>query len=818
MTDTKHRPLSGLRVLDFGHYLAAPMAGLLLADQGAEVIRVERPHAPEWDASTQATLARGKRKVVVDLKDPARRQEMLALARDCDVVLENFRPGVMDRLGLGFEALRAVNPALIYVSMPAYGRHDARAAQPAWDSTISAACGLFTDLSIGGTALNLPPTFTPLPLPSVYAGLWGASATLAALYARTARGVGERVEVSLMDAAMSAAAGVIFQVVDQPARYNAPPVSRWFLDRLNLQGLPMALAARLHRAVGGLMPPLFRNYACRDGEVLFLCAIDNANHVEKLLDAMNLRAPAERLGFVFGNVLDTRASRNNINAYRGASKRWKQLKGLLDERFATASATEWAERLALAGVPAVRQHSLQEWAEHPVMHAMAVLVRAADGSGRVEPGPLADLEGDRVSTQAPATTPVTASDDWLSERRFAPGSQPNGSAADDAPLAGVTVLDLANVIAGPAVGRTLAEFGAEVTHFSAVAPRMGPRMSLVFGLDVNQGKQSLAIDLHRPEGQAVLQRMLPGADVLIYNKLPAQARRLDVAPAQVHAVNDRTVVCAVTAYGGAVPGGWEGRPAYDPVIQALTGIMQRYGSAAAPAVHGIASCIDYFTGYAGGFGALLGLLARQQGERRLVARTSLVRTAAWVQLPQLSNPGRPTPSGLLARGGPAVDRLYPAKKGWVHIGPAPRNASPGADDPAKAETWLASEIGTRSADEAATWARGQGLAAQAVLSARVIRTAATAGAPRHTPLEAGLASGGVVRVKHPAGETYFAPEATWVRFDGFGRRRLATAPRPGEHSAEILLRAGFTRVEIDRLIAQGVVSEGWPGMVSYLPS
>lgn len=818
VTDIKHRPLSGLRVLDFGHYIAAPMTGLLLADQGAEVICVERPCAPLWDANTQTTLARGKRTIVANLKDPSQRETILALARDCDIVLENFRPGVMDRLGLGYEALRAINPALIYVSLPAYGRHDERAALPAWDSTISAACGLFTDVSVGGNVLNLPPTYTPLPMPSIYAGLWGANATLAALYARTARGTGERIEVSLMDAAMSAAAGVFSMVVDQPARYNAPPISRRWLDNLNFQGLGPGLTAKAHRVVEGLMPPFFRNYTCGDGGQVFICAIDNANQIAKLLDAMDLGSSATKLGFVVGDVLDVPPSRNNINAYRGNSRLWKKLRNLLEERFATASAEVWSERLARAGVPAVRQHSLEEWAEHPVMHETKVLTRATDGSGRVEPGLLVDLVGDTVSSLASMQPTAGTHGDWSSERRFVPGSHPNGSAAGDAPLAGVRVLDLANVIAGPAAGRTLAEFGAEVTHFSAVVPRMGPRMALLYGIDVNQGKKSLGLDLQSPEGQAVLERLLPDADVLIYNKLPAQARRLDADPERVHEINNHAVICIVAAYSGAVPGGWENRPAYDPVVQALVGIMQRFGTAAVPAVHGTASCIDYFTGFAGGFGALLGLLAQQQGERRLVARTSLVRTGGWIQLPLLSNPTRVTPSGLLSRGGATFDRLYPAKKGWVHIGPDPRGMTKESDHPVKTEAWLADEIKVRSADDASEWARSQGLVAQPVLSSRAIRAAASYGLPRGTPLEAKLAAGSVVRIKHPAGETYFAPEATWVRFDNLARRRLIPAPQPGEHSVEILLKAGLTREEIDRLITLSVVTEGWPGLTSYLPA
>ena len=275
-----------------------------------------------------------------------------------------------------------------------------------------------------------------------------------------------------------------------------------------------------------------------------------------------------------------------------------------------------------------------------------------------------------------------------------------------------------------------------------------------------------------------------------------------------------TVISTVTAYGGLHAGGWEGRPAYDPVIQALTGIMQRFGSEAAPAVHGIASCIDYFTGYAGAFGALLGLVARSRGDSKLVARTSLVRTAGWVQLPQLCNPDRPTASGLMARGESAFDSLYRARGGWVHVGAAPRGPSPNTPTAAH---WLAQEIRWRTVADAVEWARAQGLVAQAVISARALRASAEHAEPRGSTMNATQVSGHIVKVKHPAGEQYFAPDASWLRFDDGSRQRIAHAPTPGQHSLEILREAGYSPVEIDCLLQAQVTTERWPGLRSYLP-
>jgi hypothetical protein len=143
-------------------------------------------------------------------------------------------------------------------------------------------------------------------------------------------------------------------------------------------------------------------------------------------------------------------------------------------------------------------------------------------------------------------------------------------------------------------------------------------------LDWNRGEPGQAKPGGGPDydGRAVLERLIDRADVVSYNKLPAQAERLDVAPAQVHARNDCAVVCAVTAYGGIKGGGWEHRPAYDPVIQAVSGVMARYGGLDTPAVHGVAAPIDYFTGFSGAFAALVGLLARERGARDVVGRTS----------------------------------------------------------------------------------------------------------------------------------------------------------------------------------------------------
>src|SRR3979411_1784990 len=106
--------LEGVRVIDFGQYMAGPMAAMLLGDQGADVIRIEPPGGPRWNTPANATWNRNKRSIVLDLKNETDKETACKLIGTADVVIENFRPGVMDRLGVGAAAMTAANPRLIY--------------------------------------------------------------------------------------------------------------------------------------------------------------------------------------------------------------------------------------------------------------------------------------------------------------------------------------------------------------------------------------------------------------------------------------------------------------------------------------------------------------------------------------------------------------------------------------------------------------------------------------------------------------------------------------------------------------------------------
>jgi len=209
--NTGSGPLAGVRVLDLARVLAGPYAAMLLADLGAEVIKVERPGTGDdtrsWgppfagpEDGRQSTyflsVNRGKRSVTIDLKDPAESGFVADLVRWADVLVENFRPGVMARLGLGDERLAELNPALVRLSISGFGEAGADAGRVGYDQIVQAEGGLMSMTGMpGGPAVKVG-----VPIADVCAGLFGVIGVLGALVERERTGHGQRVATSLLAA------------------------------------------------------------------------------------------------------------------------------------------------------------------------------------------------------------------------------------------------------------------------------------------------------------------------------------------------------------------------------------------------------------------------------------------------------------------------------------------------------------------------------------------------------------------------------------------------------------------------------------------
>lgn len=218
--------LDGIRVLDFTQMMLGPLCTQTLADLGADVVKVERPGKGEWirsmpmlgefvggDSAAFHSFNRNKRSIAVNLKSAEGREALLELAKKCDVVVENFRSGVMDRLGLGYEDFKVANPKIIYASGSGWGADSnlAKQGMPGQDLLIQAMSGVMHNTGRAGD----PPTACGTPIADFAASQALAIGILGALLARQQHGVGQKVETNLYSATLNLMAQENFAVLNQ---------------------------------------------------------------------------------------------------------------------------------------------------------------------------------------------------------------------------------------------------------------------------------------------------------------------------------------------------------------------------------------------------------------------------------------------------------------------------------------------------------------------------------------------------------------------------------------------------------------------------
>ena len=228
--------LEGLRVLELGQVMAGPFCALQLCDMGADVIKVEPPEGDPTrkmgtragtDSTGFAALNRGKRGIVLDLKTSAGRAALVKLAERSDVLIENFRPGIMRDFGLDYAVLSAVNPRLIYASISGYGQTGPDAAKGGFDLVAQGASGV---MSVTGEPGG-PPVKAGVPLTDLGAGLFALAAILAALHQRHQTGAGQYIDTSLLEAGLALsvwesavyfAGGAVPEALGSAHRFLAP--------------------------------------------------------------------------------------------------------------------------------------------------------------------------------------------------------------------------------------------------------------------------------------------------------------------------------------------------------------------------------------------------------------------------------------------------------------------------------------------------------------------------------------------------------------------------------------------------------------------
>ncbi|MFC1805709.1 CaiB/BaiF CoA transferase family protein [Planctomycetota bacterium] len=335
-------PLTDLLVLDVTRVLAGPFAGMVLADLGAEVIKVERPGQGD-DARAFgpfrngvsayfASINRGKNSLTLDLKSPDGRGIFLRLAEQADVVLENFRPGVMERLGLGYGQLRERNPRLVYAACSGFGQTGPYRERPAYDAVIQAMGGI---MSITGEEGG-PPVRVGASIADITAALCTAIGILAALHARERSGEGQLVDVAMLDCQV----GILENAI---ARYFA-------------SGQPPGRLGTRHPSVTP-----FQAFDAADGQIVVTVGNDRLwEHFCRLVGRPEL-ADDERFA--------TNALRTDNHA---------DLLPILQDIFAAQPVEWWLAELEAAGIPCGPINTIDRLATDPQVAAREMLQEVVD--------------------------------------------------------------------------------------------------------------------------------------------------------------------------------------------------------------------------------------------------------------------------------------------------------------------------------------------------------------------------------------------------------------------------------------------------------
>lgn len=660
--------LHGLMVLDLSQGIAGALATMLLSDHGAAVTRIERTDAdPGEDVLHGGRIwHRGKMSALLDFADPDDRETLRRLAASVDILVEDFAPGEGDRLGLAPDALAALNPRLIHVSITGYG-DTAAADRPAIDALVQARLGLMHEARgwDGGSILRIlgldddpatvapvpetirtgsarrGPIFSASPAPSVSAAYLAVLGVSAALRARELSGLGQHVGTSLMQGA------ILYQSCgwQRPENPQAPGYMLPALDRR--QGWGIVKTA--DRWVCTWTTPPDWAIAAAEGETL--------------------KRP------------DPDAVKARVMARNGAAGRTagmpsldSQLAALADAApyYAKFAADDWTKLAAECDICVQPIREAEDALTDPLLladgsvaiiedpelgplHQAGILFRLHDCPTDVAgPSHPRGADTDTVRTAAAKATPAPV--------------QPRSADFARGPLHGIRVVDLGLAVAGPWGAQLLGDLGADVIKVDG--SRQGFWMPTSMALAMNRTKRSARIELKDPAGYAALRRLIDGADVVIHNMRKGVAERLGVDYTTLKTTNPRLIYCHTRGFEDGPRAGLIG---HDQAANSLGGSVWEDGgmSDGGRPFFGALSGGDLGNGYFAAIAIALALYHRERTGRGQMVDTSILNASLFNNSRTFTTPdGRRFDRPRLDAdqlGLSALYRLYRTGDGWLCV-------------------------------------------------------------------------------------------------------------------------------------------------------
>jgi crotonobetainyl-CoA:carnitine CoA-transferase CaiB-like acyl-CoA transferase len=757
--------LEGVRVLDLARAMPASVCTMLLADHGADVLRVELPtEAPAQSVAATRTWARGRRVTSVDPLSPAALSDVHGLADGADVVVTDLEPAAAKQLGLDAPSVRARNDDVVYVALTGFGLDDDRRT-PAIDVLVAAELGA---MNAATAARRDGPVFLAHPAIAYSTALTATIGTLAALRRRIVAGTGDLVDVSLLD-------GVLAQ-----------QTMNWWTAR-NVSFLSD------RRADGqldlGRTRMLVRRYTCGDGGVIQV----HTGAPGAFARLMRVLGVADRLSPATG-PLESACPLTDADI------------AVLDELpavFGMRSVDEWLAEIWANDVAALPVLAPAEvFDDDQVRHNG--LVRTVEDA---ELGPIDVVATPITLSASPAIT--TSADRADGGGWIAPGLDPGRPGPDvdlaHGPLTGVRVVELSSFFASPYANRFLRDLGADVVK---VEPLAGdPMRSLPDPFEgVARGKQSLALDLKSDRANAVLDALVRRADIVQHNFRPGAAERLGVDESALRAVNPTIIYQYAPGFGSSGP---KSRlQSFAPLQSGFVGVqVEAAGADNVPTL--TFGNEDYYNGQLNAIGTLLALLHRDRtgiGQYVECAQlnSSVFVTSHWYRVGGDRRSSLPRLDAMQVGWSP-YQRLYQCLEGWLCVC---------CTDPVHETALVATVLGdSATAGDDVAELLEYGLFGRTAVEWRdVLRDADVpcTVAIEHMWLFDHLldpdnqACGRATAFDHRvAGPVSVIGQI--VRLDSTPPREPVTAPLLGEHSTEVLGELGFTSETIAELLADGVV-------------